>query len=404
MNARTGSRIAIGGLIAAAVALSIAAQVESQKVTPPSRVPAIDNPGPLGLEAAYLLLAQRGRAAVLDAPTTEIPAEVRVIVTALPYSQPAGPEERSALWRWVEQGGTLVVLGDHSSSLGGLVPAELTPVDAALSLAGRDVGMSEIGSDIQSLVRAATKGEELVNVPAAPLLPDPLLTHVERLSVSGDRGFRPLPGELVPLVTGGDTPVVDAVLRGAGRAYFFAGPDVLSNSRLDRNDNLSVLANLAERGTVYFDEYHHRVGASASMTRLAGALAMPLAQLLFLGAMLVWSAGRRVGPLLPPAAALARTTGDYAQQVGQLYRRANAEAALCEDLERELQRWLEGRLAAGPGTPLAVLQDRLARREPAVAARVGPLTARLRALKASKPTPDQFADISRAVVELQRSR
>ncbi|HYM66986.1 MAG TPA: hypothetical protein VEW68_06825, partial [Patescibacteria group bacterium] len=119
---------------------------------------------------------------------------------------------------------------------------------------------------------------------------------------------------------------------GAGVALVLADPLIFCNGYLDKLDNGRLLADLVglvgPAGEVSVDEYHH--GLALSEFRLQqwvttpwGAALMWLLVALFAGLLL---RGRRFGPVVPRAAAAARSDVEWSVAVGQLLRRSSARA------------------------------------------------------------------------------
>ncbi|MBS2032777.1 MAG: DUF4350 domain-containing protein [Deltaproteobacteria bacterium] len=389
------------GLVALG-ALTLLAGNESRKTAPPSPVPTVTNAGPQGLEAAFLYLSARGQARTLETSFTELPADAKVLVTALPYATDVSEAERAAILAWVRQGGTLVVLGKHERGLGGAVRGELDPVFTALHLKNRDIGLAEIGKDVRSLLDSAARPDDLDVIPAKPAVPDPLLAGVGQLAVSSGRGFDAEPGRAVPLAVAGDSPVMLSVDLGQGRLVAFAGPDVLTNARLDLADNAQLLANLGALGPVLFDERHHREDpseAALAMGRYYGAATLAA---MVLAVVLAASTARRLGPLREQAAGRPRTSRDYAVQLGRLYARARAEPTLAQELLRDLRARARERAHLSPAADDAEVAHRLAQDDAARSARYQTLCARLEIAARGPLDRSGYAELARDAAQLGR--
>jgi hypothetical protein len=394
-------QLLLGLSIAVLAALTLRAGQESQRAAPPSPVPSVTNPGPQGLLAAWRYLRLHGKAEPLESPFTALPDDAQVLVTALPYAQPVESAEREALLRWVASGGTLVLLAQHQRGLGGALGDLLDPTFVALHLNDREVGLTEIGRDVKSLLDAAARPEDVERVPARPALPDPLLAGVGTLGVSAGRGFDAAPGEAVPLAVAGDTPVVLSLDHGRGRVLLLAGPDVFTNARLDLGDNLQLLANLGQRGAVYFDEFHHREAPSVALASLARAFGPAALAALVCGALLVLAVGRRLGPPLDAPPSAARSSRDYALQLGRLYARAGAEPELVGDLLRELRQRARDRAHLPALADDAEVAARLRPDDPAGASRYLSLCADLADAARGHPDPERFAALAREAAALR---
>lgn len=388
--------------VLALAAITLVAAHESRRTSPPSPVPAIDNPGPQGLEAAYLYAATHGSAGALEAPYTALGPETRVLIAALPFAREVDAPERKALLAWMDEGGTLVVLANHSRGVGGLLGGELDPVFVALHLKGRQVGLAEIGRDVKSLLDSAARPEGLEVVPARLAIADPLTAGVGQLAVSPERGFEAEAGPAVPLAVAGDTPVALVLRRGHGQVLALAGADVFTNARVDLADNAQLLANLVSLGPVKFDEYHHREVASAAAEALGHHLGVPALAALLGMALLVLAVGRRLGPPAPAHAQELRSARAYAVQLGRLYARAGAEPALASDLLSEVRERARRRVHLPAGADDAEVVPRLARDAAVPAEAYRKLCARLEAASRDGLGPEGFAELAREAAALER--
>lgn len=392
-------------LFVGAAALAIAAARGAGEVPEISAVPAIDNPGPNGLELAFRWLSRGPNGArVLHTPLTELPPEVRVVVSALPYARIPLPNERVAMREWVEAGGTLVLIGQHDGESGPL-GAEFAPTQSmALHLrADSQVGVEALGSDVKALLDAARgldQGREAVV--ARPALPDPLLRGLGALAVGPGAGFALVKeAEAAPWIVAGETPVALSLRHGAGRVLLLAGPELLSNGWLDLGDNLGLLASLGRLGPVAFDELHHTAEDAASMARLLPLVGPLLLQGLLVALVALAAVGRRLGPAqqLPPAPAPSARA--YAERLGELMARVGVAASLLPDLERELRASAAARTGLDPGVGFDAFAARLGEAE----APLGRALVRLGgALKAGGPTvsPEQAAELIESTARLSR--
>lgn len=173
-----------------------------------------------------------------------------------------------------------------------------------------------------------------------------------------------------------------------------AGPDLAENRRLALNDNLAFWLNLASRGPILFDEFHHRPKAETGRG-LAAAVGPSLFQLLLCGLALAWSAGRRLGEPRPKAPERRRSQGEYVTQVAHRYARAGVDGELCGELLRSLRLTLRERLGISPPLDDPEVARRLEARAGASRARYLELAARAREAERAGATPSQFADLAR---------
>jgi hypothetical protein len=402
MSAKWRARLALAALLALAATLSIWVEIRSQELQPASPIPAVDNPGPAGLEAAYLYLREHELAGIWESGS--LPADARTLISALPYAREYDDDERRALWKWIEQGGTLVVLGHHERDLGSAVGNRLSPPSVALQVQGRQVGISEIGQDVRAMLEAATRPVSEEVIPARPAVPDPINVGIKQLAVSSGHGFEATSGDAVPLVLAGDTPVVLSLPFGKGRLIALAGPDALANARIDLGDNLRLLTNIASLdGKVYFDEEHHRPAPSVALSELTRWLGPPVVQLLLLGAAILLATWRRLGPVRQRSAMGVRPPSEYASQLGALYRRAHAEPSLSAELYQDLRRRLETRLGLARTLSDLEVEQHLRERSPGLGAQYAQVAREAKAISVIKAqlSPERFAAHARSVAEFE---
>lgn len=393
--------LGLGAAVLVLALLSLRVARQSQQAAPPSPLPAIDNPGPQGLEAAFRLLAAQGGALVLDAPFDAVPPQARVLVTALPHARPVEEREQRAVLAWVEAGGTLVVLGNHERGLGGALAGVLDPPFSALHV-DRDANLADLGRGMKALLDAATRPEPSEELRALPALPDPLLAGVQALPVGAGRGFEPQAGAAVPLVVLGGTAQLLALPHGKGRILAFAGPDPFTNARLDRGSNLQLLENLGAEGPVAFDEWHHRPEAAAGARVLLRAFGPALLALLLLAMAAALAHGRRLGPPRAPPGELGVTTRASALQLGRLYQRAGAAPWLREALQAEVRAALRRRTTLPPGASDEALVRGLERVAPEEVTHARALLARLSAR--GPLAPGAYLALAREAAALAQGR
>jgi hypothetical protein len=136
----------------------------------------------------------------------------------------------------------------------------------------------------------------------------------------------------------------------------------MTNRGLKEDANLKlVLASVGRQGRgVLFDEYFH--GQRASLWDTAKGL--PIKQVAWqcsvAAVLMVLSFGRRNGPLRVPARVPRSSPLEFAESMGQLYRKAGATRAAVEGARRRLLRFLEDQCGVSRevlrSTPQAIVE------------------------------------------------
>lgn len=332
-----------GVLVALALALGLAV---NQSPPPPTTLPSVDNPGPLGLRALYLYLQESGAPVSalresFDAPG--IPEGVRTVVVAAPTKRPVTEAEAEALRQWVSQGGTLVYLASRDAK------TRQRPLDDWLRLSEGPLPPP----DAEGL---PPEEKDLSGTTVRVWVPVGAARGLERFRVSLDQGLTVERPEAVPLAGVNGAAVLWRMPEGRGEVYVAAGVDLAENRRLELLDNLRFWEALAERGPLAFDEYHHGV-APKQEPPSARALWVFVAQGLVVGLLYTVSRGTRFGPPRPPVVEKHRSALEYVRSLGWLARRSKVERELVPELARQLRRRMHERL----GIPLALPEDEAAR-------------------------------------------
>ncbi|QRK05764.1 DUF4350 domain-containing protein [Archangium violaceum] len=332
-----------GVLVALALALGLAV---NQSPPPPTTLPSVDNPGPLGLRALYLYLQESGAPVSalresFDGPG--IPEDVRTVVVAAPTKRPVTEAEAEALRQWVSQGGTLVYLAPRDAK------TRQRPLDDWLRLSEGPLPPP----DSEGLPPEET---DLSGTTVRVWVPVGAARGLERFRVSLDQGLTVERPEAVPLAGAHGAAVLWRMPEGRGEVYVAAGVDLAENRRLELLDNLRFWEALAARGPLAFDEYHHGVLPKQERPS-ARALWVFVAQGLVVGLLYTVSRGTRFGPPRPQVVEKHRSALEYVRSLGWLARRSKVERELVPELARQLRRRMHERL----GIPLTLPEDEAAR-------------------------------------------
>jgi hypothetical protein len=271
-------------------------------------LPSIDSAGPRGLAAARAYLAETGRDVARRGRGNPAPPPHAVVVLAAPRAE-LDASAADALLAHARGGGTL---------LWALGPAPQPALSRALGLraSAAPPGRTAVSLSPHPILRGLT-------VPAGPAA----------LASTA-------PGALAAAGSG-DAVAAIAIPVGAGEVLVLSGPDALENARIAEGGTAPLLARLAARGPVVFDERFLAPPAPPSRGAPAG-LALAVAQALVVAFVALLAVGRRLGAVRPPPpAAERRTARDYLASLARLYRRAAAEDALAAATWRGLRRRLE---------------------------------------------------------------
>lgn len=328
-------RAALVALAAAALALVAAATAVAQRRqrgVARSSLASIESAGPRGLGAARAFLEETGRTAARRGPGEPATGGRPVIVLAAPRAPLAAADVEDLLAR-AREGATVVwALG----------PGAQPALAAAL--------------DVRS--RPAPTGRT-----AAALAPHPLFRGL--VLPAGPAALSSSAPGALPVAGGPDGAAALAIPAGAGEVIVLAGPDPLENARAGEGDTAALLARLAARGPVVFDE-RFLAPAAAAPPRAPAGLGLALAQALAAALLLVLAGGRRLGAVRPPPPGGRATARDHLASLAALYRRAGAEDALAAGAWRALRRRVER-----AGVPARLADEdaarRLARRSPEAA-------------------------------------
>jgi hypothetical protein len=330
--------LVFGVLITVAAAMGLAAQ----QAPPESTVPSVDNPGALGLRALFLYLREGGARVEAHRDSLEaLPPDVRTVVIAAPQARAISSAEVQALERFVQAGGTLVVLTSRDNDK--TQPAlqqwlELTPAPI-----------------LPASARGLPPGEQDLGGTSVDVwLPGGAVRGLSGFRVSRDRGIHVGMAKAVPLAGLEHNAMLWRLGMGQGEVYVAAGPDLAENRRLELLDTLRFWDALAARGPMLFDEFHHAAAPAPPLSRGIWVFAL---QCLAVGLLYVVARGTRFGAPRPQLPERHRSSLEYVQSLGWLTRRARVEHELLPELARHLRQLMQDRLAI----PLALSEEEAAR-------------------------------------------
>ncbi len=287
----------------------------------PTFVPTTYSSAPYGLRALYLTLDDLGyEVARLRRPLNdELPSRGSLFVV-----QPMVPIDETewrALETWVRRGHTLIFAAD--SGLPGLLassPAFRSFLKIPVSYArpvqpvqlARGVGRLAVKSDAHIEVTARSDAGTH-RLPA----PDQAPT-----TASGHH----LLGQGVPVFRDEGRPIVTYATIGEGEVIFLASPWSLTNEGIGKSDNIVLALNAvgaADRGPVFFDEYHHGYGESALSRITPWPMKLAAAQVLLGVLVMMFARSRRFGRIRPLLRA-SRERSDFLTTMAAVLRKGEA--------------------------------------------------------------------------------
>jgi hypothetical protein len=315
----------LGGIVAMLIAFSLFSPANDDS----NPTPTTYNSGSAGTKAAYLMLGELGYGAQRwEAPSANL-KNVDAAKTTLILAEPNFPTEGSKqvqadIADFLSRGGRVLATGREGAYF---LPGAKT--DAPTRLYGKLCFSTPEGQDV--------------------------LARSGKVSISDNVRWTAFdPKFRVSQLCGKDAVVV-SYRHGAGEAIWWSSPMPMTNRGLKEDASLKLL--LASVGgadrQVLFDEYFH--GERASLWDTAKGL--PLRQIAWqcgaVALLLVFSFGRRSGPLRMPARLPRSSPLEFAESMGRLYQKAGATEAAVDSSHRRLLKFIEEQC----GVPREVLRS-----------------------------------------------
>ena len=281
------------------IALAIASQPDED-----SGVPSSYSAKTKGAKAAFVLLqeagydAQRWERSPADLP---IESGSAVLVLAGPTDYPSR-EEREAVERFLDHGGTIVATGMFASFF--LPEAK----------AGGEAFVSPEWKDFQP--RNLTR-----------------LTRGGPVQMSPDGYWESPSLKYLVHYADGDRPVVVSYKVGKGQVIWWGASAPLTNGGIARSGNLALLLNSMGDPSevhVFWDEYFHGYRRSAGSYFSAKPVLLAFAQGALVCLALLFTYSRRNGPIRPWLEPSRLSPLEFVETLGNLYRQANAVQAALE--------------------------------------------------------------------------
>jgi hypothetical protein len=255
-----------------------------------------------GSKAAYLLLSELGyRVERWNRSPAELPFDGSAVVVLADPSVPASSEERASLRQFIWAGGRVLVTGAAGVSL-----------------------LGESGLDSKEGVFSAWQ-----RFRAEP--PSEVTIGAPEIAMKTSLRWAKLRPDQLSLYADKDGATVVSIPLGRGIIVWWADPGPLTKSGLGEAGNLRLFLNSvgpqfagSKPVRVLWDEYFH--GERAGFWSYLGKTPVPafLLQLALLFAVLIFSYGRRSGPLRPLTQDSRLSPLEFVETLGDLYQRKGA--------------------------------------------------------------------------------
>ena len=310
-------------LIAATVVLAPRREEEDGQGTPTTYSSAGN-----GAQAAYLLLRGLGyKSDRWEKSPAELPSNptASILIIAEPSNFPE-TEDRDALLRYVRAGGWVIYAGRFPFLFFGT--GEVIPAP---------IGKSQLTAE---------------SFPA--LAPSPFTRDSAQITVFARNRWVMSDGNQFPLYGDPRNPVVVTWRLEKGRILWWAGPTPLTNWGITRPGNLEFFLDCIgaarpnappNRTTVLWDEYFH--GYRGSLWTYFEETPVPWAifQLALVALFVLFTFGRRSGPLYAPVAVSRLSPLEFVDTLGDLYARAKAGPAAVRVAYQRFRSQITRRLA-----------------------------------------------------------
>ena len=296
----------------------------------------VENAGPTGAKVLFTWLAEnKASVATQTSDFSSIGEGTKTLLITAPMVRPIEQAEVDELKRFVMAGGTLLYLRPRQATGGSLdqwlgvhragLPT-LTESDALKDPAGATATVTQHGGLMNGLKALRISGERLITVDDAVPVTDPPALWFKAI--------------------------------GDGEVWVASGPDIAENARLDLLDNSRFWRNVAARGPVAFDEFHHHEGPATPLTvnLIATFLQLALVALIF-----VWARGVRLGPARPTPQKLHRSSLEYVRAMASLISNANVDQEVVEQLRADLKKAAHDELGVSTKGPTAQWVTEVAR-------------------------------------------
>jgi hypothetical protein len=269
-------------------------------------IPSTYSASPGGARAAYLLLEElHYKVSRWERSPTELPIgdAGAVLIIADPLEAPT-KEEVTALQDFVAKGGQVIFTGERIKSFFLKAKVEEKFPEAEWQTFAANIPSNYTAGAPKIVLQTGTAWQT---------------PEASQLALYGDAG----------------SPVVVSWRIGDGRILWWAAATPLTNSGISREGNLNFFLNamnfpLPDEKTVeiYWDEYFHGERTSLWSYVRKTPVAWGLMQISILGLIVIFTFGRRSGPVVLPPVISRLAPLEFVDTLGGLYERAGAEPAV----------------------------------------------------------------------------
>ncbi len=255
-----------------------------------------------GAKAAFLLLEEQGyHVEHWEKSPEDLPAnpDGAVLILAEP-SQSASANERSAIRRFVSNGGRVLAMGAHA--------AKLVP-------------------DLDATVVETWDPQPKTYL---ALLPSPVTRDAPEISMVAPDTFTSSNHPWLALYGGDDEAMVISYRVGKGEVIWWASATPLTNGSIRDKNNLAFFLNCVGapgRSGVYWDEYFHGARASMISYFMIGPLPWAGLQIGIAFIAVLFTFSRRSGAMRMPATESRLSPLEFVETLGDLYQSAHASPA-----------------------------------------------------------------------------
>jgi hypothetical protein len=317
-------------LLALMLAVSVALSPPGDRA--PSPVPSTYSTQSAGAKAAYMLLSQLHYPVHRWAdPPTELPTDSSNVLLILSNpSQTPSTKERQALQSFVEGGGYVLFTGPNID--------EFFP-DATVSWKAQDPGW----------------------VSYTPNFPSGVTRNAQRVTIQPQAYWRDLNESQLALYGNEDSPAVVSWQIDEGAILWWCGPAPLTNAGITEDDNLTFFLNSVSNWApensyqIYWDEYFHGQRSSLWSYTRNTPVTWALIQIALVGAAVIFTFGRRRGPVYRQATVSRLSPLEFVDTLGGLYERAGAGSSAVAVSQSRLRYLLMRQLGLARDAPDAQL-------------------------------------------------
>jgi uncharacterized protein DUF4350 len=294
----------------------------------PSPVPSTYSTQSAGAKAAYMLLSQLHYPVRRweEAPT-ELPKDGSntLLILSNPTQTPS-TKEREALANFVESGGHVLFTGPNIT-------------------------------DFFPGAAVSWKALDPERVSYAPNFPSGISRNASHITIQPHAYWRELSEEQLALYGNADSPAVVSWQIDDGAILWWCGPTPLINSGITTDDNLAFFLNSVANWSpessyqIYWDEYFHGQRSSLWSYTRNTPLTWGLIQVGLVAAAVIFTFGRRRGPIYRQATVSRLSPLEFVDTLGGLYERAGAGSSAVAVSQSRLRYLLTRQLGLPGDTP-----------------------------------------------------